>query len=104
MYDLLEALRIIAVLILPFMPDSAGKIMEQLGIEDQAQEDFQSIRRWGGLMVGQNIKQGGTLFPRVPTLAEESPVAEDGAAGKRLPPLSRLLITQNGKKLISGRP
>ena len=92
MYDLLEALRIIAVLILPFMPDSAGKIMEQLGIEDQAQEDFRSIRRWGGLIVGQNIKQGGTLFPRVPTLAEEKPAAEDKAADKvDLPPVKPLI-------------
>jgi methionyl-tRNA synthetase len=76
-YDLLEALRIIAVLILPFMPDSAGKIREQLGIEDQAQEDFPSIRRWGGMIVGQNLKRGGTLFPRVPVLAEESIVTAD---------------------------
>ncbi len=83
-YDLLEALRIIAVLILPFMPDSAGKIMEQLGIEDQAKEDFQSIRRWGGMIVGQNIKQGGTLFPRVPTLAEENPAAADKVAASCL--------------------
>jgi len=72
MYDLLESLRIIAVLILPFMPDSAGKIMVQLGIEDQAREDFQTIRRWGGLLAGQKLTQGGTLFPRVPVLAEAS--------------------------------
>jgi len=76
-YDLLEALRIIAVLTLPFMPDSAGKIMEQLGIEDQAKEDFQSIHHWGGIKVGQNIQQGNTLFPRVSTLVEEGPNSTD---------------------------
>ena len=96
MYDLLEALRIIAVLILPFMPDSAGKIMAQLGIEDQAREDFQSIRSWGGLMVGQKIKQGGNLFPRVPALAEESPTA---AAKVDIPPVKPLIDFEEWEKV-----
>ena len=67
-YNLLESLRAIAVLVSPFMPDSAGKIMEQIGIEDRATQDFQSIRKWGGLALGKTRKRGDALFPRVALL------------------------------------
>jgi len=67
-YNLLESLRAIAVLLSPFMPDSAGKIMEQIGIEDRATQDFQSIRKWGGLASGKTLKRGDALFPRVAPL------------------------------------
>ncbi|MDO8785412.1 MAG: class I tRNA ligase family protein, partial [Syntrophales bacterium] len=64
-YNLLESLRIIAVLILPFMPDSAWKIMEQIGIGDIKSQDFNSIRVWGGLPAGNTLKRADALFPRV---------------------------------------
>ena len=73
-YNLLEALRFISVLIAPFLPASAGKIMEQLGIEDGASLDFQSIHQWGGLVAGQTLKRGDALFPRVAVLPDE-PIA-----------------------------
>ena len=70
-YNLLESLRIIAVLILPFMPDSAKKIMEQIGIEDVETHDFKSIRSWGGLPAGNALKHAPALFPRVAYKEEE---------------------------------
>jgi methionyl-tRNA synthetase len=73
-YNLLEALRVISVLISPFMPDSAGKIMEQIGIVDGESQDFRSIGRWGGLPAGKMLKQGAGLFPRV------TPIPEGGGA------------------------
>jgi methionyl-tRNA synthetase len=65
LYNLLEALRIVAVLITPFMPGSAAKILEQLGIADAAGQDFKSIETWGGLPAGSGLKRGESLFPRV---------------------------------------
>ena len=67
LYNLLEALRIIAILITPFMPGSAAKIFGQLGITDAADRNFESLRSWGGLKAGNTLKGGEPLFPRVET-------------------------------------
>jgi methionyl-tRNA synthetase len=64
-YNLLESLRIISVLVSPFMPGSAQKIADQLGITDAATQDFDSARRWGGLAFGNILKTADALFPRV---------------------------------------
>ena len=65
LYNLLESLRVIAVFIAPFMPGSAKKIMEQIGVADMAGQNFDSIRSWGGLRPGSAISRGEALFPRV---------------------------------------
>ncbi len=70
-YNLLESLRIIAVFITPFMPQSAKKIMDQLGIADMTGQNFDSLRRWGGLTPGSALKRGESLFPRVEFKKEE---------------------------------
>ena len=65
LYNLLEALRITAVLITPFMPGSAAKIMGQLGIADPTGQNFRTLRNWGGLPAGNGLTRGESLFPRV---------------------------------------
>jgi methionyl-tRNA synthetase len=70
-YNLLESLRIIAVLVTPFMPSSAKKIQEQIGIADRAGQTFEGIRRWGGLPPGSVLTRGDSLFPRVELKKEE---------------------------------
>ena len=64
-YNLLESLRIIAVLISPFMPGSAQKIADQLGITSSASRGFDSVHSWGGLTPGNNLNRADALFPRV---------------------------------------
>ncbi len=64
-YNILEALRIIAILLLPFMPDSAGDILTRLGIKDIESQGFDSVRAWGGLSKGNVLTRGKSLFPRV---------------------------------------
>ena len=75
-YNLLEALRIIAVLISPFMPDSATKIMAQIGIADESSQDFDSIRHWGNLPCGVPLSHADSLFPRVKYEIKEEPAME----------------------------
>ena len=53
------------MLISPFMPGSAAKIREQLGIADAAGQNFDAIREWGALPPGNELKRGESLFPRV---------------------------------------
>jgi len=74
MYDLLESLRAIGILIMPFMPHAAEKILRQLGIEKPEMEDFQSLRHWGGLSAGNLIKPAPALFPRVTPSFREEPL------------------------------
>ncbi|SEM26138.1 methionyl-tRNA synthetase [Syntrophus gentianae] len=64
-YSLLETLRVIAVLVAPFIPGSAEKIMAQLGIAKPEEEIFKSIRTWGGLASGQSLQRSEALFPRI---------------------------------------
>ncbi len=64
-YNILEALRIIAILLFPFIPDSAGDILTRLGIEDIESQNFDSICTWGGLSEGNGLTRGKSLFPRV---------------------------------------
>jgi methionyl-tRNA synthetase len=75
-YNLLESLRVIAVMIFPFMPGSSSRIMEQLGIADSAGQDFESLKTWGGIAVGNKLKRGGALFPRVEATEMKHPVEQ----------------------------
>jgi len=83
-YNLLEALRITAVLISPFMPGSAAKMMDQLGIPDTVGQNFESITSWGGLKAGNVLKRGESLFPRVELKTEE---AKPEAVKTAVPPI-----------------
>ncbi|MEW6335604.1 MAG: methionine--tRNA ligase [Thermodesulfobacteriota bacterium] len=70
LYNLLEALRITAVLITPFMPGSAGKILDQIGASGAGDRHFRSLLAWGGLKTGNPLERGEPLFPRVEIRAE----------------------------------
>lgn len=72
LYQLLEALRVVAVLIEPFMPDTAKKILEQVGVKDIASQNHDSIRTWGGLAAGSALTRAAALFPRVEFKKEET--------------------------------
>jgi methionyl-tRNA synthetase len=72
LYQLLEVLRFVAVLIAPIMPQTAEKIQKQLGIADGAGQNLAALARWGGLAPGGKVQKGESLFPRV----EEKIVAE----------------------------
>ena len=65
LYQLLETLRFVAVLISPFMPQTAGKIQAQLGISDPGSQMLASLELWGGLTPGGRVHKGEALFPRV---------------------------------------
>lgn len=62
LYNLVEVCRILAVLLWPFIPQSACKIYKQLGLET-APDRFDQAR-WGGLPHGHRIGQPEVLFPR----------------------------------------
>jgi len=73
MYNLLVALRAIAILITPFMPQTAQKILRQIGISESQKLDFSIIRKDVALTAGNPLIRGDSLFPRIEAEKEVSP-------------------------------
>jgi len=66
MYSIMESIRIIVILIYPFMPDTAEKMWEQIGIKVNLDSQVIPIDTgWGGLKPGAKVKRGEPLFPRI---------------------------------------
>ncbi len=64
MYDLLETIRICAVLLTPFMPDTSAKIFERIGANDEC-KTWDSAEKWGVLPADSTVIKGDALFPRI---------------------------------------
>jgi methionyl-tRNA synthetase len=77
LYELLEVLRFVAVLVSPFMPQTAEKIRRQLGIADAAGQNLAGLAQWGELIPGGKVQKGESLFPRV-----EEKISEEKENGK----------------------
>ena len=69
LYHLAESLRIVSVLLSPFMPSTALAIREQLGIDKEAK--LEDAKVWGLLEVGSKVEKKGIIFPRL-DVEEES--------------------------------
>ena len=66
MYNLLEAIRVIALYMAPFAPNTSAEVYRRLGLGDiQAIEDIQAASAWGQLPAGNPIEVGDPLFPRL---------------------------------------
>ena len=66
MYNLLESIRIIALLVAPFMPSTGEKILQILG-QDSSNMALDGQDQWGGLKAGVRIEKAAPLFPRIDT-------------------------------------
>ncbi|MDI7261513.1 MAG: methionine--tRNA ligase [Thermodesulfobacteriota bacterium] len=68
LYQALESLRIIALLLAPFMPSTSEKMWSQLGMENNLwQQDLGKDGKWGGLKPGRRVAKPTPLFPRIDT-------------------------------------
>jgi len=88
MYNLLETLRVCAILLTPFIPQSAAEVLRQVGA-DGACSDWDSAGTWGVLPDTVSVVRGENLFPRIDldkALAELK-AAEDAAKKAALPDL-----------------
>jgi methionyl-tRNA synthetase len=66
LYNQVESLRIIALLLFPFMPHTAASMWRQLGIQaDIATQHLAPATVWGGTRPGTSIQPGEQLFPRI---------------------------------------
>jgi methionyl-tRNA synthetase len=71
LYQLAEALRLIAHYTAPFIPEAASGIAAQLGITLDTSGEWERVARWGGYPAGTRVRPGGVLFPKLELPAEE---------------------------------
>ncbi len=62
LYNLLEGIRFIAVLLKPFMPDTSDKILEQIGTDINTLE---SLENFGAIKAGDSVGTATPLFSRL---------------------------------------
>jgi methionyl-tRNA synthetase len=67
LYAGLEALRIVAHALWPYMPNVADSICGQLGLPSPAAAPWPDVARWGLLQPGRKVHSGAPLFPRLET-------------------------------------
>ena len=77
LYNTIEAIRILATLLSPFIPTTSTKIWEQIGLNPadmQTQKNVDLIKtsvtldtakRWDYIKTGTKVKKGEPLFPRI---------------------------------------
>ncbi|MEE0264372.1 MAG: methionine--tRNA ligase [Acutalibacteraceae bacterium] len=77
LYNLLESIRYIAILISPFMPETAEKIFEQINSDVK---DYSTLESFGGLKAGAKV---GTPTPLFSRLDSEKLLADIAEAAKK---------------------
>ncbi|MEG2222248.1 MAG: methionine--tRNA ligase [Oscillospiraceae bacterium] len=81
LYNLLETIRVCGTLLLPFIPDSAQKIFDQIGAAP-AITDWDSAAQFGLLPATVTVHKGESLFPRIDLEKELKELDEAQAAAR----------------------
>ncbi|WP_040197549.1 methionine--tRNA ligase [Candidatus Soleaferrea massiliensis] len=82
LYNLCEAIRIIGILIEPFMPATAPKIFEQIGAPESV-TDWESAGQWGLMPPSCTVQKGDSLFPRIDVAKELEELEKNKAAAQK---------------------
>lgn len=65
-YNALEAIRVIALFMAPFMPNTSAEVFSRLGLGKPTDiTDIESAAVWGQLPAGNSVRVGEPLFPRL---------------------------------------
>ncbi|MCX7816120.1 MAG: methionine--tRNA ligase [Syntrophales bacterium] len=85
-YNLLESLRVIAVMISPFMPGASDKIRGAIGDDVNVPPQFSTLDHWGGLMPGKPVQKIEMLFPRVEFVREtqDKEISQDVSSSREI--------------------
>ncbi|OLC43674.1 MAG: methionine--tRNA ligase [Nitrospirae bacterium 13_1_40CM_4_62_6] len=75
LYDAAEALRLVALVLYPFVPQASEEMKRQLGLMLNFSKPLLSGDiKWGGLLPGTPIAKGKPLFPRIDTTKPQGDV------------------------------
>ncbi|MHB9093754.1 MAG: methionine--tRNA ligase [Eubacteriales bacterium] len=79
LYNLMETIRVITIMISPIMPKLPARIWEQTGLtEQEGAKVWDSLKKWGSYPAGTRVKRGVALFPRVEVDNNLGQVKTDG--------------------------
>ena len=81
LYNLLEGIRVCAVLLTPFMPDTVVKIFDQIGASEEAR-GYETAAEFGVLPANVTVHRGETLFPRIDAKKELAELEAEEKAAK----------------------
>jgi len=88
-FHIVETLKIISVLLWPFIPESAKKIHDQLGLAGKCHDvKLSDLSKWGETKMVRAITKAPALFPRIDTKKTETPkkqINEKKTAQKMVP-------------------
>jgi len=74
MFNIIESIKIVSVMIWPFMPGTAEKIQDFMGLKKTGKDlTLEDIREWGRLLPTQMISKAPQLFPRIEKKMETPP-------------------------------
>ena len=80
LYNLLEAIRYIAVLLSPFMPETSEKIFAQMNCDIK---DYDSLESFGALKAGEKVGKAEALFARIDSEKMLAEIAEKQEAAAK---------------------
>ncbi|MFS0722784.1 methionine--tRNA ligase [Paenibacillus sp. 1P07SE] len=81
MVHLAESLRIMAILLQPFLTHTPARIWEQLGIEQGELTTWSSASSFGLLPAGTRVSKGAPIFPRLDAAEEVAYIAGEMSPG-----------------------
>ncbi|WP_448919607.1 methionine--tRNA ligase [Eubacterium sp.] len=80
LYNLLEAIRYIAILLSPFMPETSEKIFAQMNCDIK---DYDSLESFGALKAGEKVGKAEALFARIDAEKMLAEIAEKQEAAAK---------------------
>lgn len=91
-FNIVELLKIVSSLLWPFIPDSAEKIQNQIGLDPQGKDlTLEMIKKWGGVRPVRDLVKAPALFPRI----------EDGSTKSKPEKETKKMSLKNELPLVS---
>lgn len=95
LYNLIEGIRIISVLIQPFLIHTSRAIWIQLNIEEGALTAWDTSISFGSFVAGTEVKKGEALFPRIDVKVELE--ALENLAKKQVDAISEKVLSERSE-------
>ncbi|MGI6361523.1 MAG: methionine--tRNA ligase [Bacillota bacterium] len=101
LYNIVEILRIVTIMIEPVMPNTPLQVWQQLGIEDGKDIQTWESLSWGRYPYNQKIQRGEPLFPRLDEslLQKSIPAAESVSRDSEFEPVAAQVNIEDFAKL-----
>lgn len=80
LYNLTEAIRVISVLIRPFMEKTSNTIWAQFSIQEGELSLWENLSKWGIMKAGAKVSKGDVMFPRLDVAQEIERINEANRA------------------------